>query len=486
MGLACCDDCSGQKQFSIRDAFSAWAVDLFAYFKPREIRNMTPASPLSNLPMNAAARQAFLARIGIPPALSWGFLGLFLFMVGDGVESGYLSPYLVSRGMATATVAWVFTGYGVMAGLAGWLSGSLSDAWGPRRVITIGFLLWIGFQLCFLTFGLGHGFVPVLLTYGLRGLGYPLFAYAFLVWITVVTPIRQLASAMGWFWFAFTGGLPTLGSVVASWCVPRVGQLATLWIALAFVIGGGLILLVGVREPVGRARLVATEEKAFTALWHSVSLIWRRPRTGAACLTRIINTAPEFGFLVFLPAFFMHTIGFTLVEWLHLLSVIFLSNIIWNLLFGLIGDRFGWVRTVALFGGLGCCLSTLGIYYLPLWRHSLFAAMVVGALYGATLAGYVPLSALITSLAPEEKGAALSLLNLGAGASASVGPAIVGLCLPSYGVPSVIWIFALLYLCSAGLALQLRWQDSPERANAPSAAGGKCAMQLPLSGRRQE
>lgn len=437
---------------------------------------MTPASLHRNLPMNTTAQDNFLARIGVPPTLVWGFLGLFLFMVGDGVESGYLSPYLASRGMTMATVSWLFTGYGIMAGLAGWLSGSLSDAWGPRRVITIGFFLWVAFQLGFLTFGLRHGFVPVLLTYGLRGLGYPFFAYGFLVWITVVTPSQRLSSAMGWFWFAFTGGLPTLGSVVASWCVPRVGQLATLWIALAFVVAGGLILLVGVREPLGRARLIRTEEKALAALWHSVSLLWRRPRTGVACLTRLINTAPEFGFLVFLPAFFVNTIGFTLIGWLHLLSVIFLSNIVWNLLFGLIGDRFGWVRTTALFGGLGCCLSTLAIFYVPLWRHSLAAAMIVGALYGATLAGYVPLSALMTSLAPEEKGAALSLLNLGAGASASVGPAIVGFCLPSYGVQGVIWIFAFLYLCSAVLALQLRWDDSADRERASSFPNGECGQ----------
>lgn len=397
-----------------------------------------------------------LTRIGIPPALAWGFLGLFLFMVGDGVESGYLAPYLAGRGLTATSVAWVFTGYGLMAGLAGWLSGSLSDAWGPRRIITIGFLVWVLFQLCFLTFGLQHGVIAILVTYGLRGLGYPLFAFGFLVWITVVAPTHRLASAMGWFWFAFTGGLPTLGSVVASWCVPRLGQRNTLWIGLGFVVAGGLILLIGVREPLGRKRLVASEEEAFTALWHSISLLWRKPKTGIACLTRVINTAPEFGFLVFLPAFFIHTVGFALVEWLHLLSAIFLSNIVWNLLFGLIGDSIGWIRTIVIFGGLGCCLSTLAIYYVPLWRHSMPAALMVGAFYGATLAGYVPLSALMTSLVPEEKGAALSLLNLGAGASASVGPALVALFLPLYGVRGVIWIFALLYLCSAGFAFGLR------------------------------
>lgn len=408
--------------------------------------------------------------MGLPTSLAWGFLGLFLFMVGDGVESGYLAPYLNSRGLSTNHVAWVFTAYGLLAGIAGWLSGALSDAWGPRRVITLGFAAWILFQLCFLTFGLQHGFIAILLTYGARGLGYPLFAFGFLVWITVVAPPSRLASAMGWFWLAFAAGLPTIGSLVASWCVPRIGALGTLWVGTSFVLTGGLIMLLGVREPRGARRLVATDESAFQAFWQSISLLWRKPKTAIACITRVINTAPEFGFLVFLPAFFMHTIGFSLVMWLHLLTAIFLSNIIWNLLFGLIADRIGWIRTLSIFGGLGCAITTLAIYYVPVWQHSFIASVIAGTCYGATLAAYVPLSALITSLAPEEKGAALSLLSLGAGASVSIGPALVALFLQPLGVRGVIWIFALLYLISAGLALKLTPEGLAPGDASPAAA----------------
>ena len=403
-----------------------------------------------------APSQSFVQRIGIPPALAWGFLGLLLFMIGDGVESGYLSPYLSSHGVSPSNVAWIFTAYGLAVAVGGWLSGALCDAWGPRRVIVIGLTAWVLFQLAFLTLGLSSHSVPVLLaTYGLRGFGYPLFAFSFLVWITVVARADRLASAMGWFWFAFTGGLPTLGSIVASWCVPRVGPVATFWIALGLVIAGGLTMLIGVREPRGRKRLVAQDEKPVQALLSTITLLWRKPKTAAACIVRTINTAPEFAFLVFLPGFFMNTIGFTLVEWLRLLSAIFTSNIIWNLLFGLIGDRFGWRKTVAWGGGFGCAISTLALYYVPFLHHNYAAALGVGVLYGATLAGYVPLSALMPSLAPEEKGASLSLLNLGAGASVWVGPALVGLLMKPLGVPGMMWVFAGLYLASGVLALTL-------------------------------
>jgi hypothetical protein len=40
-----------------------------------------------------------LDRIGLPRHLAWGYLGIMIFMMGDGVEQGWLSPYLLDRGM---------------------------------------------------------------------------------------------------------------------------------------------------------------------------------------------------------------------------------------------------------------------------------------------------------------------------------------------------------------------------------------------------
>ena len=398
-----------------------------------------------------------LGRIGIPPQLFWGFVGLLLFMIGDGVESGFLSPYLVERGISQTSVAWVFSTYGLVVAIAGWLSAALADIWGPRRVVTIGFISWLTFEVLFLTVGLSHASLPlILITYGLRGFGYPFFAFGFLVWITVVTPQKGMATAMGWFWFAFTGGLPTLGSLVASVCIPRIGAYTTFWISAILVAVGGLTLLVGVKEPLGARRLVLADEQPIRALARSITIAWRKPRIGIGCIVRIINTAPEFGFLVFLPAFFTTVVGFSMVEWLRLLSAIFFSNIIWNLLFGFIGDRVGWARTVAFCGGFGCAITTLALYYVPLLHHSFALSVVAGVFYGATLAGYVPLSALMPGLSPDHKGAALSLLNLGAGASAWAGPAIVGLLLGTIGVIGVMWVFAALYLVSGFLALTLK------------------------------
>ena len=120
--------------------------------------------------------------------------------------------------------------------------------------------------------------------------------------------------------------------------------------------------------------------------------------------------------------------GFSQSQYLNVLSAIFLSNILWNVLFGMIGDRWGWRRTVAICGGFGCTLSTLALYYVPLTTHLFSASIITGMLYGATLAGYVPLSAPL--LAPEPRGEALSLLSLGASAAMLLGPAIVAFFCP--------------------------------------------------------
>jgi len=74
--------------------------------------------------------------------------------------------------------------------------------------------------------------------------------------------------------------------------------------------------------------------------------------------------------------------------------------------------------------------------------------LLMGCLYGALIAGFCPLTALVPSLEPERKGAAMSVLNLGAGLSSFVGPALVALLFTSLGARGVLFVFAALYIVS--------------------------------------
>ena len=411
-----------------------------------------------------------LDRIGIPKALVFGYIGVLLFMVGDGVESGFIAPYMAGHGAGTEIHAsYVITVYGVTVMLASWLSGALSDLWGPRRVMQLGLAVWIVFDVLFLTLALGpQNYTLMLVFYGLRGFGYPLFAFGFLVWITATAPKARMGTAVGWFYVAFTGGLPTLGSLVAGVTNPWFGRFGTLWVALAIIAIGGACCLLGVRERTGFARLAPAEVRPVQSLLSSLSIAWTHPRVAVGCVVRIINTAPEFGFLVFLPTFFSQELGFGEGRWLTLLAVIYGTNVFCNLLFGAIGDRIGWRKTIATFGGLGCAVTTLALYFVPKAVGSHYwVAIVVGMLYGVTLAGFVSISALVPSLAPDNKGGAMALLNLGAGGAAFVGPAIVSIFLGPLGAGGVVFIFAGLYVVAALLTLYLKLPD-----DAAADAGG--------------
>jgi MFS family permease len=110
---------------------------------------------------------------------------------------------------------------------------------------------------------------------------------------------------------------------------------------------------------------------------------------------------------------------------------------------------------------VGCGISTLLFYYAPrLAGDNFWLILLPGVLWGALLAGYVPLSALVPSLVKKDKGAAMAILNLGAGLPVFVGPAIVGLFIGLVGNEGVIWILASLYFISAVLTKFITLPDN--------------------------
>ncbi|MER8000271.1 MFS transporter [Streptomyces sp. NPDC095613] len=423
-----------------------------------------------------AGRRRAADRLGLPKPLLLGYAGLLLFMIGDGVESGFIAPYMADHGAGTDVRAgYVITVYGIAVMLASWFSGALCQVWGPRRVMWVGLAIWAVFDVAYLLLALGtENFPLMMLFYGIRGFGYPLFAFGFLVWITNTAPTARLGTAVGWFYFAFTGGLPTLGSLWSSLTIPAVGRLGTLWSALVLILVGGALALVGARNRPGGDRLAPPEVTTGQSLRESVSIIWTHPRVLVGCLVRIINTAPEFGMLVYLPRIFSDDVGFGTDKWLQLLAIIYGTNIFFNLIFGALSDRIGWRPTIAGFGALGCAISVTTLYFVPVWLgpDHYWVAVVAGMLYGATLAGFVPISALIPSMAPENKGGAMALLNLGAGGAAFVGPAIASLFLPLVGAGGVTLLFLGLYLVAFLLTFLLKLpEETAGKAAARREAG---------------
>lgn len=148
-----------------------------------------------------------LDRLGIPHVLRWGFLGLLIFMTGNGVESNVIEPHMVKAlGSDTKNlVATIITMYSVAVLVGSYLSGALCDLFGPRRIMLLGFVVWMVFEALFLLSTSIESVPLIFVTYFLRGFGYPLFAFSFLVWINHVAPYERNGTAVGWFYVMFSG-----------------------------------------------------------------------------------------------------------------------------------------------------------------------------------------------------------------------------------------------------------------------------------------
>jgi polyol permease family len=398
------------------------------------------------------------SKIGLPRHLAWGYLGILIFMMGDGMETGWLSPYLIDRGMSMQQTALLFSVYGITIAVSSWFSGVLAETYGPKNSMALGLLLYLLGTAGFIGLGMVPLDFPVMLaTYALRGFGYPLFAYSFLVWISYATPKNMLGRAVGWFWFVFTGGLNVLGAFYSSWAIGELGHINALWSSIFWVLVGALFALVLNKT---KFQVTKREGSRVKELMKGLTIVKEQPKVLLGGIVRVINTTAQFAFPVFLPTY-MASHGFSTTEWLYIWGTIFTSNIIFNLIFGFVGDRLGWRQTIQWFGGVGCALTTLLLFYIPqISSGNYWAVMAAGIAWGACLAGYVPLSALVPSLVKKDKGAAMAILNLGAGLAVFAGPAIVGIFIGVAGAEGVIWILAGLYLLSAILTKFITLPDN--------------------------
>ncbi|WP_085991141.1 MFS transporter [Oceanobacillus senegalensis] len=401
--------------------------------------------------------QSFLDKIGIPSHLAWGFFGVLLFMMGDGLELAWISPYLVEQGLSVQQTAVLTTSYGVTIAIAAWFSGVLVEAIGPRKTMSLGVIfyiighaLFVGIAIPDLNYGL---MIP---TYALRGFGYPLFAYAFLVWVTYRTPQHQLGKAVGWFWFVFTAGLSVLGAYYSSWSISMIGHTATLWSAIFWVLIGAFFAIVVNRDKF-EMEVKSSEGSKSKELLKGITIVKKEPKVGIAGIVRVINQASQYAFPLFLPLYLADQ-GISTSTWLNIWGTIFIANIAVNLASGYIGDKFGWRNTVTWLGAVGCGVFTLMLFYTPqIFDGNVFLVGVVGFLWGACLAGFVPLSALTPSLVGDgDKGAAMSILNLGAGLCVFVGPALVALFYDLVDTQGMMWILAILYFVAAILSRFLK------------------------------
>ncbi|HBV9450253.1 TPA: MFS transporter, partial [Klebsiella aerogenes] len=174
------------------------------------------------------------------------------------------------------------------------------------------------------------------------------------------------SSALGWFWAVYSVGIGVFGSYIPSFTIPHIGEMGTLWLALAFCVTGGLIALAALRntETPRHMQNLTTREK-FSELGRAVTLIYTNRSIMLSSIVRIINTLSLFGFAVVMPMMFVDELGFTTSEWLQVWAAFFFTTIFSNVFWGIVAEKLGWMKVVRWFGCIGMALSSLAFYYLP-------------------------------------------------------------------------------------------------------------------------
>lgn len=397
--------------------------------------------------------------MGLSKALIWGYVAIAFFMTGDGLEQAFLSDYLVtSQGFSTSQVGTLFTVYGFIVAIAAFASGVLAEYYTPKRIMGIATIGWIVFHAGFLFFGImAHNYPMMMLMYAIRAIAYPLFVYGFVVWISYAAPQNKLSSAMGWFWASYSVGVGVFGSYLPGLTIPLIGEVTTMWAACVFIAIGGLLayfMVDGKGPEVHGPRSMAG---LMRVLRHTISLPFHNPQLGYGMIQRVINQISLYAFIVMLPIVFVRDIGFEQGEWLSLWGLVYLVTIFTNLMWGVLGDKIGWIRTVRWFGSIGMFVATLVMYFVPALVGPIPWIAAFGViLLGIAIAAYVPLSALMPALEPKHRGEAVALLNLSAGLSQFVGSLLVTLLWGWLGTAGTVIVLACTYLIGFALTFVMK------------------------------
>lgn len=297
--------------------------------------------------------------LGMPVSLFWGYIAIAFFMTGDGLEQNFLSKFIVNLNFPESKASLIFTAYGLAAAVSSWLSGTLAETFGAKNIMVLGAVLWIILHAAFMQFGIvPHDYNCMLIFYGLRGFAFPLFFYAFFYWVVKETPNNQLASAVGWIWSMFTIGFGILGYVIPLFSIRLFGPENTLWQSIAWaVIGCGITIFLLASPPKNENPELKTMKGKLKNISTDLTLIFHNRDLAIALVTRIICNLSLFGILtVVMPIFYTSSQGghFTDEQWRLISICIYPIQPFTNVLWGMIGDRIGWLKQMRWAGFVGC------------------------------------------------------------------------------------------------------------------------------------
>lgn len=392
-------------------------------------------------------------RIGIPASLFYGYIGLIFFMLGAGIETSWFSAFLVSSGYEIQLVSVIFSLYGLFVTIFSWLTSFFVNIFSVRKVMIAGLIIYL-VSAVILIAGIYFELLPVIaLAYTLRGASYPLFAYAFLIWITLRSEFKNLGKATSWFWFSFNLGLTIISPLLASLLLKFSNSINILAVGMVMALLGSFFALKVNRD---HLPVFNNNKSILYEMQEGIMILFEYPRLAIGLVVKAINNIGQFGFVIMMPIFLVNH-GYSLSQWGIIWATTYVVNSFAGILFGNLGDYYGWRKIVCYFSGtltaLSCFLIGSVVFYFP---GNFFLLMLAFIVFSFGIAAFGPLSALIPAMALEKKTTALSVLNLGSGLSNFLGPVLVTVLFQKFDGFFVLAVFAVLYLLASILAIFLK------------------------------
>jgi predicted MFS family arabinose efflux permease len=422
-----------------------------------------------------------LGKVRFPKGVAASLLGVTLFLIGDGLESVWITDFAHTElGYELGVSALLLTFYGVVVAVGSFLSMALADAIGPRRIMMAGLASFAVFDTLFITVGIPSGdFALLVAVYSCRGLGYPFFAMGFFAWLMKKSKPAEHGPVSGWFFFFYSLGLQILGSYAASFLLPRVGEIGALWAGLALAVAGGGIGLGFMRGP-GVVLTAAQRRPMGLAVVRSLSIICRVPKIAVCSVIGAINLIGPLALSAFYVTYLTDEIGLGESGAVLVFTIVGIFAVVGNVVWGNIGNALGWTNVVRFGAGPLCAAAVLFFYYAPKLVGPNFAVIALGGvLLGFGVSAFIPLNALFLAHSRGETGSALAASGLARGLASFLGPALTAAILSAGGYTGVVWTVAGLYLSILVLGRFIRLPGNAKIAESPADAVAEAPAEAP-------
>ena len=254
----------------------------------------------------------------------------------------------------------------------------------------IGLVSFLVFDALFIAVGLpSHSMHLLLLFYGMRGFGYPMFAYGFLTWTMMVTPPARQSSVSGWFWFAFSLGMQLLGSYLSSLALPVIGHVPTLWAGWSLAAVGGAAGMLFLRLHPSSA--LTRNRSVLESIGSAVSVLWRYPKVSINGIVKIINLSGQYGMQAYYVVYLHKVFGMPESQAILEFSIFGFVAIVGDIFWGVMGDRIGWRNTLQWAATPITAIALVYIYVIPLIAGPNFLLIALGtSAVGIGLSAHVP------------------------------------------------------------------------------------------------